>query len=106
MSYKLLWGGFLSYLFADCILVQADCLHFYFCRFLLFAKDKVVLYLSLKVLTPTIVNAFDIEVSSRKMHKLSEKDYKRCLQEERQHQKWYLGWRLSHRITVPSFYLR
>lgn len=74
MSYKLLCGGFLSYLFADGISVQADCLHLYFFRFLLFAKDKVVLYLSLRGFAPTIVNACDIEVSSCKMHKLSEKD--------------------------------
>lgn len=75
--------GFLSYLFADGILVQADCFHFYFSRFLLFAKDKVVLYLSLRVLAPAIVNAFDTEVSSHKMHKLSEKDQKIYLPEGR-----------------------
>lgn len=73
MSYKLLCGQFLSYLFADGISVQADCLHFYFFRLLLFAKDKVVIYVSLRVIAPTIVNAFDIEVSSCKMYKLSEK---------------------------------
>lgn len=74
MNYKLLCGGFLSYLFADGITVQADCLHLWFFRCLLFAKDRVVLYLSLRVLAPTIVNASGIDVSSCKMHELLEKD--------------------------------